>query len=150
MDFNNYTAKGNKILDEVAEQLGFPGNRDLAGRILRAVLHAWRDRLTVEASFQLLAQLPFVLKALYVDGWKYHYKPERIKHVKDFVKKVIHEDYPVGHHDFQTAKDGENAIKAVLNVIKKHVSQGEIKDIIASIPPELRPLWGEVEAQQVS
>lgn len=143
MDFNNYSAKGNKVLDQVAEQLGFPENRDLAGRILRAVLHAWRDRLTIEASFKFMAQLPFVLKALYVEGWKFHNKPERIKHVKDFVRKVIHEDFPVGHHDFQTAKDGENAVMAVTNVIKNHVSEGEIKDVIASIPPELRTLWGE-------
>lgn len=143
MDFFQYAGKGNQLLDEVAEQLGFPGERDLAGRILRAVLHALRDRLPTQTSLKLLAQLPFAVKALYVDGWQYHEKPERIKRVRDFIKRVVHEDFPVSHHDFQSAKDGENAVMAVFNVLKSHISKGEIEDIIATMPPELRELWGQ-------
>jgi len=146
MDFNKYAAKGNQMLDEIALELGLPGNRDLAKRFLRSTLHILRERLTIEESFQLMAQLPFVIKAMYVDGWKYTTKPNRIKNIKEFVRKMIHEDYPSGHHDIQTTKDGENAVRAVLKVLRKHVSEGEIKDILVSIPPELRPLWGDVEA----
>lgn len=146
MDFTKYAAKGNIILDEVAEELGFEGNRDLAGRMLRAVLHTLRERLTIQQSFQLMAQLPMMIKALYVEGWKYQEKPYRIKHVGEFIKNVIHEDFPAGHHDISTAKDGENAIKAVLKVIRRHVSEGEIKDILAGLPEELHPLWGEMKA----
>lgn len=143
MDFNKYAAKGNKILDEIAIELGFPGDRDLSGRIFRAVLHTLRERLTTQESFHLIAQLPMALKAVYVDGWVYQEKPFRIKHIGEFIRNVIHEDSPAGHHDISTAKDGENAIRAVLKVIRRHVSEGEIKDILASIPEELHPLWGE-------
>ncbi|ELR73882.1 hypothetical protein C900_00046 [Fulvivirga imtechensis AK7] len=150
MDFNKYAAKGNQILDEVAVELGFVDDRERAGRILRAVLHTLRERLTIQESFQLIAQLPFVIKALYVEGWKYQEKPFRIKHIGEFVKNVIHEDFPVGHHDISTAKDGENAIMAVLKVIKRHVSEGEIRDILATIPADLHPLWGEVKKEPSS
>lgn len=147
MDFNKYAAKGNKILDEVAIELGFPGDRDLSGRMLRAVLHTLRERLTTEESFHLIAQLPMALKAVYVDGWVYQEKPFRIKHIGEFIRNVIREDFPAGHHDISTAKDGENAIRAVLKVIRRHVSEGEIKHILASIPEELHALWGEREKE---
>lgn len=145
MDFTQYAGKGNQIVNEVAEELGFPGNKDLAGRILRAVLHTLRERLTIQESFQLMAQLPLVLKGLYVEGWKYQEKPFRIKHIGEFVLNVIREDYPAGHHDISTVKDGENAIMAVLKVLRNHISEGEVQDILASIPSELHHLWGDAE-----
>jgi len=142
MNFENYAAKGNQIVNEIASELGFPENKQLAGRLLRATLHTLRDRLTIPESFQLIAQLPMVLKAVYVEGWKYHEKPNRIKHIGEFVREVIHEDQPVGHHDISTTKDGENAVRAVLKVLKSHISEGEVEDILRSIPSDLRELWG--------
>ena len=143
MKFSQYADKAEIIVKEVAEELGFPEDRKLATRILRAVLHALRERLTMQESFQLMAQLPMLLKAFYVEGWKYSEKPHRIKSVGEFVKLVVHEDYPMGHHDIKTAKDGENAVMAVLKVIRNHVSEGEVRDIMAIMPVDLRSLWGE-------
>lgn len=145
MDFYKYADKGNEILKEVAEELGFPDDMKLAGRLLRSVLRALRDRLTVEESFQMIAQLPLVIKGLYVEGWKINRKPKKIKTVGDFIKAVIKKDFPVGHHDITGTKDGQNVIMVVLKVLKKHISKGEVADIMAVMPPELRPLWGELE-----
>ncbi|MBK6264382.1 DUF2267 domain-containing protein [Marivirga sp. S37H4] len=144
MKFDKYVETANKIIKEIAEELGFPEDRELAGRVLKAVLHTLRSRLTIQESFQLMAQLPMLLKAIYVDGWKYQEKPLRIKHIGEFVREVIHEDKPLGHHDISTSKDGENAIRAVFKVIRKHVSEGEINHILVNLPPDLRPLWGTV------
>jgi uncharacterized protein (DUF2267 family) len=143
MNFNQYIEKGQLIVSEVAEELGFPEDKDLAGRILRAVLHTLRERLTIQESFQMMAQFPMMLKAIYVDGWKYREKPVKIKNIGEFVRAVIHKDFPNGHHDINTAKDGENAIMAVLKVIRNHVSEGEIRDILQTLPADLRPLWGK-------
>ncbi|GAA0893657.1 DUF2267 domain-containing protein [Fulvivirga kasyanovii] len=145
MDFIKHAEKGNHILNEVASELGFPGNKELAGRMLRAVLHTLRARLTIQESFQLMAQLPLVLKGLYVEGWKYQEKPFRIKHIGEFVTHVIREDYPAGHHDITTVKDGENAIMGVLKVLRSHITEGEVQSILASIPRELHHLWGDTE-----
>jgi len=143
MDFNSYAAKGNQIVNEVAAELGLSEDKDRAFRLLRATLHALRVRLTIPVSFQLMAQLPMAIKALYVEGWKYQDKPKRIKEVGEFVREVIHEDSPAGHHDISTAKDGENAVRAIFKVLKNHISEGEVKDIILTMPPELRSLWGK-------
>ena len=142
MNFNKYAEKGNQILDEVAAQLGIESNRNLAYRITRAVLHTLRDRLPVQESFHLLAQLPFVLKALYVEGWKYHEKPNRkVKDVESFINSMITEDYPAGNHDFVSGKDGENAVRGVFIVLKKHISAGESADIGKTLPGDLKSLW---------
>ena len=143
MKYNLYIEKAQLIIKEVANELGFPEDLHLAERMLRAVLHALRSRLTIQESFQLIAQLPMLLKALYVDGWKYRDKPKRMKHIGDFVREVVHEDFPLAHHDITTSKDGENVIRAVLKVIRRHVSEGEIQDILAIIPDDLKPLWGK-------
>lgn len=142
MKFEDYAAKGNQIVNEIAMELGFPGDKALAGRILRASLHAFRDRLAISISIHFLAQLPMILKAVYVEGWKYQEKPNRIKRIGDFVREVINEDMPAGHHDIQTPKDGENAVRAVFKVLKNHMSIGLLEDVMKTIPPELRVLWG--------
>jgi len=141
MQFEKYASKGNQIVNEIAKELGFPENKALAGRLLSASLHVLRDRLTMAGSIQFLAQLPMMLKAVYVEGWSYHEKPNRIKHVGEFVREVIHEDKPAGHHDISTAKDGENAVKAVFKVLKRHMSEGQMEDIAKSLPPDLRELF---------
>lgn len=142
MNFNQYAEKGNKILNEIAQELGFPEDLQLASRILRGVLHTLRERLTIQESFQMMAQFPMMLKAVYVDGWKYRTKPNKIKNIGQFVKTVVENNPGAGHHDIRTAKDGENAVKAVLKVIKNnHISEGEVKDILSTLPPDLRSLW---------
>ncbi len=145
MKYDLYIEKTRKIIQEVAQELGIPEEHQQAERILRAVLHALRSRLTIQESFQMMAQLPMLLKALYVDGWKYSEKPKRIKHIGDFIREVVHEDAPMGHHDIATSKDGENAIRAVLKVLRNHVSEGEVEDMIAVMPNDLKPLWGTLK-----
>ncbi len=142
MNFHMYEEKANIIINELAEELGFPEDKKRALRILRAVLKVLRARLTVQESIQFIAQLPMLLKAFYVEGWKYTDKPTRMKHIGEFVKAFVHEDQPVAHHDIKTAKDGENAIRAVLKVLRNHVSEGEVSDIIKTMPADLKPLWG--------
>lgn len=141
MNFQAYVQKGEEIVNEVAQELGLPDDKNLAGRILRAVLHTVRARLQISESLQLLAQLPMMIKAVYVDGWKYQEKPLRMKTIGDFVREVIHEEGAVGHHDIQTVKDGENAVRSVINVLKRHISEGEIHHIRQNMPPDLKPLW---------
>ena len=59
--------KGNEFVRLIAEELEVP--RDKVGRIIYAVFHALRNRLSHAESFHLIAQLPMVLKSVYLDGW---------------------------------------------------------------------------------
>ncbi len=142
MNFEKYVAKGNAFLKELAEELGTPGDKDRAGRVLRAVLHALRKRLTPEEYLDLVAQLPMCIKAIAVDGWHISESPDKsIKHIDDLIHAVMEEDGRTAPRDFGNEEQAKEAIKAVIRVIKRHVSQGEIEDVEAELPKHLKELF---------
>ena len=150
LQFDQYAQKGKAVVQELADQLGIPDQTATAGRLLRAVLHALRNRLSVDENMQLLAQLPMALKGIYVDGWNIHKPYPRIKHVNEFISEVIHEDYPTGRHDITNSKDGENAIRATFIVLENHLSAGEVKALIHVLPTELKHLWQGYHEQHMA
>jgi uncharacterized protein (DUF2267 family) len=66
--FDRTLYKTHTWLKEIMEVLGTE-DRHRAYMALRAVLHALRDRLTVEEVAQLGAQLPMLIRGLYYEGW---------------------------------------------------------------------------------
>ncbi len=141
MNFEKYAEKGNLFVKELAQELGCPDNKKKAGRILKAVLKALRNRLSHEESMHLLAQLPMCIKAIYVDGWKLSETPEKIKNVSEFVEEVMKYDRPRAQQDFADKEEAIKAIKAVFRVIKRHISDGEAQDVEAELPKQLKELW---------
>ena len=111
-----------------------------AVRILRAVLHALRSRLTPEHSLQMIAQFPMLIKAIYVDGWKISNEAKTLRHLGDFIEAVREAGGQGLFHDFVTDYEVTQAIHAVFKVLKRHVAEGEISDLLATLPTELRPL----------
>ncbi len=141
MNTLNYTQTNDEIIKEIAIELGFPENTTLSGRLVAAVLHALRSMLTRHESFELISHLPFGLKALYIEGWKYEQKSNMIKTKADFVLEVVKNDWPHGHDDISSVKEGENAIKAVFKVLRKRIDKRQIQAVIFALPPDLEPLW---------
>ncbi len=136
---DRYVAKANAFLKELAGELGleYPAQKDKALRILRTVLHTLRDRISAEESLDLIAQLPLIIKGIYVDGWRTSTHPiKRFKHVDEFVQAIMERD----PNDFKDPQETLQTIKKVFKVIERHVSEGEIKDIKSVLPEELREL----------
>ena len=69
LNFNQYATEGNTFLKDYAKEMNMPHDRNKAGRIFTAIMHALRDIIPPEESLQLIAQLPMFLKAVYVNGW---------------------------------------------------------------------------------
>lgn len=136
LDFEKYAAKGNEFVHLIAEELEV--TRDKAGRIIRAVLHALRNRLSHEESFQLLAQLPMSLKGVYVDGWRFDKDFNRISHVNDFLDEVRKEDGGQAGYDFGNNSKARVAVASVFKALNYFVSEGEMNDIIGVMPSELK------------
>lgn len=141
LNFEKYAAKGNEFINKLAEHLGDAENRDRAGRILRCVLKALRNRLTVEESLQLMAQLPMAIKAVYVEGWKIHHEFVRIKTMEQFAAEVMREDGYAAWRDFSSMEEAEHAIEAVMKTLADYVSAGELHDIIDLMPNEVKKLF---------
>ncbi|KAA9035936.1 DUF2267 domain-containing protein [Ginsengibacter hankyongi] len=136
LDFERYAAKGNEFVNLVAEDINVP--RDKAGRIIRAVLHALRNKLTMEESFQLMAQLPMALKGVYVEGWAIHQEFHRISHVNEFFDEIRKEDGGQAGYDFGNNEKTKVAVAAIFKALNFYISEGEINDVMGAMPKELR------------
>jgi uncharacterized protein (DUF2267 family) len=84
-----------------------------------------------------------LIKAIYVDGWKINNHAPRVRQLSEFIEAVREADGRSAGYDFVTDREIEEAILAVFRVVKNHVSEGEIDDLIFVLPAELRPLLVE-------
>lgn len=133
--FDSTLQKTNSWLNDIMQEMGWEDKRQRAYLALRSVLHALRDRLTVEEALDLGAQLPMLIRGFYYEGWKITGKPLKERHREDFLAHI--------KHDFRNddRMDPEAIARAVFNVIARRVSAGEIEDIKRILPAELRDLW---------
>lgn len=102
--------------------------------VLRVVLHHLRDRLTLEEAVDLGAQLPVFIRGIYYEGWRPHKVPHKARTRQKFVDEVTNA-LP------SSAVSAERAIKDVFAILAHHCDPGEIADVIAQMPDELKALW---------
>src|SRR5215216_6158671 len=128
MNFEKYAQESNKFLREVSDELQTRGDTDHAYRVVRSVFHTLRDILTPEESMHLVSQLPMYLKALYVDGWSFQEK-KRIRSMEEFLKCLRSKDDRAAARDFGDDATAKAHVRAVLNVLQRHVTTVEIVHI---------------------
>jgi uncharacterized protein (DUF2267 family) len=125
--------KTHEWLRDIALDLGID-DVHVAYGALRAVLHSLRDRLPVDEAVQLGAELPMLVRGIYYEGWSPRDKPMK-SHRDDLFAAIRHQlPGPDRLHP-------ELIARAVLKVIARHVSPGEVGDVIAVLPKDLRDLW---------
>ncbi len=106
-----------------------------AYRLLRATLHALRDRLPTREAVQFGAQLPMLIRGLYYDGWHMRDAPPPERTKQEFLSHI------------ETAfrqdpnEDTEGLVKAVFRLLSSKISSGEIDDVKHVLPAEVRALW---------
>ena len=119
---------------ELMERLAWKDRRR-AYLALRAVLHALRDRLCIDDAVAFGAQLPMLVRGFYYEGWHPADKPNKDRKVEDFLARVKENMHSDG------AIDGEQTARAVFELLKKHITAGEIKSLKTVLPHELQKLW---------
>src|SRR5262245_49241930 len=101
---------------------------------LRAVLHALRDRLTVDEVAQLGAQLPMLIRGVFYEGWDPTDKPlpsrRRDQFLSQIAKDFVDDDV-----------DSERVARAVFALLADRITEEEIEDVMHVLPPEFRELW---------
>jgi uncharacterized protein (DUF2267 family) len=133
--FDTTVQKTRAWLHDVMDELDWEDQPQKAYLALRTVLHALRDRLTIEEAVQLGAQLPMLIRGFYYEGWKLTGKPVKERHKEEFldhVKKAFRDDMTV---------DPERVTRAVFKVLAKRTSKGEIEDVKHLLPTALQKLW---------
>ncbi len=121
-------------LKEIEEELE-TDNRHFAFQSLRAVLHVLRDRLPLQEASNLANQLPLLVRGVYFETWNPSLLPIKDRKLEEFLARI-----PI-YFPKEDILDPERLVRGVFNVLKKHVSKGEIDDIRANFPTALKKLW---------
>jgi uncharacterized protein (DUF2267 family) len=119
-------------LQAVQEQMGLD-DEQRAFRVLRAVLQALRDRLTVEEAAQFAAQLPMLLQGVYYHGWTPTGKPLKIRNRQEFLDMVA--------AGLMRQHDPEEACRTVFRVLEEKMPGGVLEDVKRILPEPIRDLW---------
>jgi uncharacterized protein (DUF2267 family) len=123
-------------INELDERLGW-NNKRRSYRLLKAVLHVLRDWLQVGEAADLAAQLPTLLRGAYYEQWRPASTPVKHRTKADFLARV--ED----SFKRDPLPQPSQAVMAVLELLSKKISAGEIHDVRRALPEELRNLWPE-------
>lgn len=129
--FDATVEKTNHILHDIEQAYGWPKERrNQSYAALRTVLHALRDRLTVEVSAQLAAQLPMLVRGIYYDGWDPSVVPMKMDR-EEFLARIRLE-FPY------SIDDGiPRLVDTVLQVLRRNITEGEWDDVKSTLPKDL-------------
>jgi uncharacterized protein (DUF2267 family) len=123
--------KTNEWLGDVAEELGTE-DRAEAWRVLRAYLQVLRDRLTVDEAAQLAAQLPHLLRGVFYEGFDPSRQPEKLRDRDEFLVRFAE------RAQLEDPAEAEQAAAAVTRALRPHITEGEMEDVLAQLPAEIR------------
>ena len=110
-------------------------NEAEAYSVLRAVLHALRDRLPADEAVHLGAQLPMLIRGFYYEGWKPSVTPKKQRSLEAFLESIQLQPKPKGE------LNAEQALCSVFLMLDHRISEGEIDDVRQAMPEEVRKLW---------
>jgi uncharacterized protein (DUF2267 family) len=123
--------KTNEWLAELSAELGTE-DREEAWRVLRGYLQLLRDQLTADEAAQLAAQLPSVLRGVFYEGFDPGHQPAKVRDREQFLALLAERAQLTG------PAEAAEAAEATTRVLHRHVSPGEVDDVLAQLPTELR------------
>jgi uncharacterized protein (DUF2267 family) len=140
--FDKTVQTTNVWLNEIMEAIG--PDRRVAWKVLSVVLHKIRDRVPVELSAHLGAELPLLVRGVYYDQFEPAKQPTECRNFQEFAAEVsewLGDTRPVNARD---------AIHAVFATLSRHVPAGQIRKIQHALPSDIRASWHAVEEGVVS
>ncbi|RRO14686.1 DUF2267 domain-containing protein [Saccharopolyspora rhizosphaerae] len=129
--FDSTLEKTNRVLRDVEEHYGWTKKqRSRSYAALRSVLHALRDRLTVEECADLSAQLPMLIRGIYYEAWNPSHVPVKL-HREEFLERVA------AQLPYEVEGEVEDLVQTTLRALRPHITEGEWTDIKDGLPKEV-------------
>ena len=131
--FDKTVQTTNTWLGELMEALD--ADRHTAWKVLGVVLRKLRDRVPVELSAHLGAQLPLLVRGVYYDQFEPAKQPTRCDTIEQFSAEV-------GMHlaDIRPI-DPALAVRSVLALLSRHIPEGQIGKVQDALPRNIRDAW---------
>jgi len=140
MNFDKYAQDGKEFVNKVAFELGDEADKSRASRLLRATLHTLRDQSSPEESMQLVSQLPILIKAVFVDGWRIGSHKGHVRTLEDFIDGVERNGGFSDDGSDSSKHQQIQSIRSVLRVVREYVSEGEFSEFRLTLPESIRIL----------
>lgn len=131
--FEKTIATTHRWLRELKD-IGGLADENEAYSVLRAVLHALRDRLPTDEAAQLASEMPMLIRGFYYEGWKPSVTPRKQRSLAAFLEGVH-----VTWNPEKTSK--QEYVSYVFKMLTHRISDGEIADVHHAMPSEVRELW---------
>ncbi|MDX3925476.1 MAG: DUF2267 domain-containing protein [Shinella sp.] len=112
-------------------------DRQVAWRVLNAVLHTLRDRLPSDLAAHLSAQLPLLVRGAYYDQYEPSKQPVRSRTLDEFLEQVR------GELSSTRPVDTKEAVRSVFRVLSHYIDPGEVRKVRDSLPQEVQALWSD-------
>jgi len=125
-------AKTYEWVHQVAERDDFD-DLNRAYHVLRAVLHALRDRVEPNVAAHVAAQLPLLVRGIFYEGWDPAKTPMRIS-LTEFLARVEKEAGLKG------TSEAEEAVRAVMAVCRAELGEGTMGHLISVLPSDFAVL----------
>ena len=121
-------------INESDARLGWE-NKHRSYRLLRSVLQALRDWVSVNDAAHFGAQLPELLRGVYYEHWRPANTPEKRRSRTGFLARVadVFQKDPIIYVS--------EAVMAVFDLLSHKLSAGEIEKVRHALPADLRSLW---------
>ncbi len=137
VNLEKYCNETKSWLNDIANLMRVPDRTDWAMNVMKAVLHTIRDRTTLQEVFHLSAQLPVLVRGIYLEGYKPTGKPIKMN-AEEFMQQIKERlapsiDIPV-----------TEAFRAVITVLYERTSPGEMDDIKGLMPKDIQKLWNSL------
>lgn len=109
-----------------------------AFRITRAILHAIRNQISVEESFQWMSQMPIIWKGMYVDGWNLNQPFERIHHLNDWLNSIRAEEVTSAAVDFGNDIQMRETLTGFFHALSKKMSRQQLLQLSDLFTEEIK------------
>jgi uncharacterized protein (DUF2267 family) len=127
-------------LNELCEELG--PDKHVAWRVLSVVLQQLRDRLPLPLAAHLGAQLPLLVRGVYYDQFEPGRNQGERKSRDEFISEI--------HESLAATRpvNAEHAIRCVLGLLARHISEGQVRKVRDAMPSGMRQLWEPAEHRE--
>lgn len=134
---NHTLEETHQWLEELQREGAFETEQQ-AYSYMRAVLHAVRDRLTVEEATHFAAELPMLVRGFYYEGWRPALAPNADRKTEEDFLEAVQQSLRSNDTPISELRD---AVQAVLRLLTSHLEEGQIRHAREQMPAEMRTIW---------
>ena len=132
-EYVHATRDFDRFMEDLLE-ISMLATRHQAYAVVRAVLHVFRNHLTVDDALRFAEILPAVLRAIFVEDWRPASGPPPFPDRAGLVEEV-----KASRKDHNLASEG--SISDVAAALRRNVDAVALDRVLATLPPAARDYW---------